>query len=485
MTDFDYSTGEVPDAELPGFIQPQPDPDADKPCVSNNSDAPAWSGYLLGQTDTCNAERFVFMHGKKVRYVGTWNKWIVFDGKQWRVDDMKQVQSLAKDVSRMIFDELDESSKPQQFTFAKKSANAGSISALLTLAESDVAIHHDQLDRDPWLLNLMNGTVDLRTGDIRAHARDDLITKLSPVTLQDSACPAWLEFLDRIFEADTTLIAYVQQLVGYFLTGVVAEHILPVFYGSGANGKTTLINVLAEMLGPDYCGKASRQLLVAKDGGREHKTQFADLLGKRLMYSEETGEGERLAESQIKDLTGGGIIKARRMREDLWQFEPTHKLLLATNHKPEIRGTDEGIWRRVKLIPFNVRIPDDEQDSRLMEKLRAELPGILSWSIGGCLSWQFDRLTEPDVVRNATLEYRNQSDVLGQFIDEHCVIGEARLVQAMRLYQTYRDNGGHATQTRFGLAMTERGFRKQRMNTAPHRNKVCYRGIGLISEAEE
>lgn len=470
--DFDYSEGEVPHDALPPWLRE----DFPRPLPASTAQ---------GQTDTANAERFLFMHKHRVRFVGTWSKWLVFDGKQWRVDDMRQLQAFAKDVSRMLFDELGEDSPRSQFNFAKKSANAGSIRALLTLAESDVAIHHDELDRNSMLLNVMNGTVDLTSGKLRPHAREDLITKLAPVTFQDAGCPLWLSFLNRIFDGDAELIAYVQQILGYCLTGVVAEHILPVFYGDGANGKSTLIETFAELLGEDYACKASRQLLVAKGGGNEHKTQFADLLGKRFVFSEETAEGERLAEGQVKDLTGGGTIKARRMREDLWQFQPTHKIVLATNHKPEIRGTDEGIWRRVKLIPFNVVIPEDERDGQLKEKLKSELPGILNWCIDGCLSWQALGLNEPDTVKSATSDYRNQSDILGQFIDEHCVVGDACMVQAKRLFEAYRSAGGEANQTRFGLAMTERGFRRERPNHGQHRKKTVYRGIGLISEENE
>ena len=249
--------------------------------------------------------------------------------------------------------------------------------------------------------------------------------------------------------------------------------------GLAQNGKTTLINVLAQLLGTDYCGKAARELIVMSRS-TEHKTIFADLFGKRLVYSEETGENERLSEGQIKDLTGGGVVKSRRMKEDLWEFQPTHKLVLATNHKPDVRGTDHGIWRRLKLIPFNVVIPEDDQDPQLGNKLKAELSGILNWCLEGCLLWQSLGLREPELVREATQVYRKESDVLGQFIEEHCIVGDEFIVQSTHLFDAYKAAGGSMTQTKFGRAMKER-FKSDRPDSGPNRKKTCYIGIGLIS----
>ena len=193
-----------------------------------------------------------------------------------------------------------------------------------------------------------------------------------------------------------------QRLAGYALTGDTSEHVLPFLYGTGANGKTTLINALMQTLG-DYAQLAAPDLLLAKRGA--HPTELADLFGMRFVASASVEDGRRLAESLAKQLTGGDRVKARRMREDFWEFEPTHKIFLAANHKPIVRGTDHGIWRRVKLVPFTVTVPAEEQDKRLAEKLTAEAAGILAWAVRGCLDWQSDGLGEPEEVKAATKEY--------------------------------------------------------------------------------
>jgi putative DNA primase/helicase len=264
---------------------------------------------------------------------------------------------------------------------------------------------------------------------------------------------------------------------------VIREHILLVFHGSGANGKSTLVNCLLDLLGEDYATKMPRDMLVVSRQS-QHATREASLFGKRFCSAMETEDGQALSEGLVKDLTGGDKIMARRMKEDFWQFDPTHKLCLATNHKPIIRGGDHGIWRRLKLVPFDRQIPESEQDTELGDKLKSELSGILNWAIAGCLSWQKSGLVDPECVRVATADYRSQSDDIGQFIADHCVVGPAFLVPAKSLFECYRENGGDMTQTAFGRSMAER-FEKQRMTHGSHRNRTCYRGIGLTSDEDE
>jgi putative DNA primase/helicase len=220
-----------------------------------------------------------------------------------------------------------------------------------------------------------------------------------------------------------------------------------------------------DLLGEDFAIKAAPELVMIKRDA--HPTERADLFGKRLVACVETSEGKRLAETLVKDLTGGDKQRARRMREDFWQFDPTHKIILATNHKPEIRGTDHAIWRRIRLVPFNVTVPENEQDPALPDKLRAELPGILAWCVRGCLDWQEHRLGTPEEVKDATAAFRQQQDVLGMFIDERCIVNADAKVKSGDLYAAYKAwclaTGEHAVnQTRFGEAISERGFGKMR-----------------------
>ncbi|MDP8952545.1 MAG: phage/plasmid primase, P4 family, partial [Actinomycetota bacterium] len=253
-----------------------------------------------------------------------------------------------------------------------------------------------------------------------------------------------------------------------------------ILYGPGANGKSTLINVVLEMLG-GYGKQAAPDLLMAKHGA--HPTELADLFGARLVAAQETEDGRRLAEGLVKQLTGGDRIKARYMRQDFWEFDPTHKVWLATNHKPEIRGTDHAIWRRIRLIPFDVIIPKEEQDPRLPEKLRSELPGILAWAIEGCLAWQREGLGEPPEVRAATEGYRAEQDVLAAFFEECCVIREGTWAPFKDLYAAYaawaEDSGEKPESKRkFGSRLKERGMEPDHGTD----NIAIRHGIGLRRE---
>jgi putative DNA primase/helicase len=366
--------------------------------------------------------------------------------------------------------------------WALESESARRINAMLDLARSEpgIPVRPCALDRDPWLFNCTNGTLELRTGRLREHWREDNLTRLCPTEYHPAApCPHWLHFLDAVFERDPGVVQFVQRLLGRGLTGDVSEQILPIFWGAGANGKSTLVNAVMRTLGPDYCMKAPAELLLERRG-EHHPTELAQLFGMRLVVASETHQGRRLNEALIKDLTGGERIRARRMREDFWEFDPTHKIILLTNHKPVITGNDEGIWRRLRLVPFEVtfwnpdepgdgRPPELRQDKELPGKLDAERQGILAWMVAGCLDWQREGLPLPKKVRAATAEYRGQEDQLAQFLVECCVRGSNDYrVRAHTLYTRYRkwaEDGKEYpySQRRFGEAMAKR-FRKEVSN---------------------
>jgi putative DNA primase/helicase len=307
----------------------------------------------------------------------------------------------------------------------------------------------------------MNGTIDLRTGQLRPHDPLDAITKLAPVEFDPAAeCPAFLAFLARVLP-DVEVRRFLRYMTGYGLTGVTIEQCLAFLYGGGANGKSTFLDVIQDMLG-DYAQTAAPDLLTSR-GGDRHPTELADLFGARWVSSIEVDEGKRLAETLVKQMTGGDKMKARFMRTDFFQWAPTHKLFLAANHKPEIRGTDYAIWRRIRLIPFIVTIPETERDGSLGEKLRAELPGILNWAIAGCLDWQRYGLGVPQVIRDATEEYRAEQDVLARFIEDKCVVDPQAWVLSSTLYAVYlawckssgEEQMSHAG---FGKRLNEKGF---------------------------
>jgi putative DNA primase/helicase len=444
--------------------------------------------YASGRTDNANAARLVTKFGEVIKWVGPWEKWLIWwDGKRWKTDDSLRIQGMAKEVADDLWAEaaaaakagnLDKFTVAEIFAWAYQSNNVGRIRAMIALARSDVPVSVDQLDRDPWLLNITNGTLDLQTGELREHRREDFITKLAPVAFDQAAsCPAWQAFLDVIFARDALLIDYMRRLVGYSLTGRTVEHMLPFLHGTGANGKSTFCETILTLLGPDYAMKAPRELLMAKQGER-HPTELADLHGKRFVACVETEEGRRLAETAVKELTGGDTIKARRMREDFWSFAATHKLWLAGNHKPAILGTDHGIWRRIKLIPFEVVIPEDRQDKHLKDKLAGELPGILNWALAGCLEWQRGGMQEPPIVSNATQSYQAESDEVGQFIVDRCEIGKDFDASAADLWEAFQRDAPDSklTQTAFADRLRHHGC----SNRDPATGKV-YRPRGIRS----
>jgi putative DNA primase/helicase len=432
-------------------------------------------------TDTGNAERFALQHGDDVRYCFAWGKWLCWDSTRWKIDNGGMVEQLGKQTVRSILheaaDEPDDDRREAIAKFAHASESVARRAAMLTLARSEppIPIAPDALDKNQWILNCPNGRLDLRTGNLCDHRREEFITKLCPVEYHpDALCPTWLATLDKCFSRIYDLIDFVQRFAGCSLTGDVSEQILCIWHGIGANGKSTILNALMEMLGSDYAMKATADLLLMKRD-TDHPTGLTDLHGKRLVACIETDDNRRLAEALVKELTGGDPIRARRMREDFWQFMPTHKVVLACNHRPAVRGTDHAIWRRLKLVPFDVVIPPDERDKQLPAKLREELPGILAWAVRGCFDWQKHGLGEPRAVIEATADYQNAEDVLLNFISECCVTGPEARVKAADLLSAFKEWSGdrHITTRRLTTMLIERGIERYT------NNGLWYRGVGL------
>jgi putative DNA primase/helicase len=439
------------------------EPAGDVVHVSFNGNGSPRSPQGFNLTDLGNAGRFIHRHGHNLLYCWLWGKWLVYDGRRYRVDDTGEVYRLAADTVAGIYQEAaeapDEERRKALAKHAMRSEAGVRIREMVDLARSKVPVKQEDLDAGEHLLNVLNGTIDLRTGELREHRREDLITKLAPVEYdQGAAAPMWASTLERVLPSDE-LRRFFKKLCGYALTGDVSEHVLPVLYGTGANGKSTILNALLAAVG-DYGMQAVPDLLVAKKGS--HPTEVADLFGMRFVASIEVEDGRRLAESLVKQLTGGDKVRARRMRENFWQFDPTHKVFMAVNHKPEVRGTDTAIWRRLRLIPFTETIPPAEQDKKLPQKLEAELPGILAWAVEGCLEWRREGLQAPDEVRRATGQYRSEMDVIGAFLQDECEIGKGFRVPSTALYSRYEqwcEDGGERAETRrkFNARLKERG----------------------------
>ena len=442
------------------------------------------------RTDAGNARRLLCQHRDDIRWCDPLGKWLVWDRKRWRIGDERRVDSLAKKVAARLWQEVAEAApnaEPQtvdaMMRFAKSSNSKNGIGNMIALARSGRPILADKLDCDPWLLNVANGTLDLRTETLRQHRKNGYITKLCPVEFDpDAQCPTWRQFVQDVTDHNQALITYLQRTVGYCLTGLTREHILLFLYGKGANGKSTFVNTLLALHGEDYAIKAPTALLLVKRD--QHPTEKADLFGKRIVACVEADNGRRLAESLVKELTGGDKVRARRMREDFWEFSATHKIWLAANHKPVVRGTDHGIWRQIKLIPFTVVIPDEQQDKTLSDKLIAELSGILQWALAGCKEWQNAGLGEPDEVKAATGDYRAEMDIIGRFIREECVTGNQLYVGATTLYEAFKTWGGTATQRSFCGDLGNREFESDRFTAGPKKGCKMWRGIGLAEPYE-
>lgn len=434
------------------------------------------------QTDLANARRFVELHGRDVRYCHPWKKWLVWDGRRWKIDDDGTPIRLAKDVADDIWKFACECDAPTLRKFAAQSAGRQRIEAMLALAQSEVPVLPSDLDCDPWLLNCPNGTVELRTGKRRQHRREEFITKLCPTEFDpDAGSYAWDRFQEDVTDGNGALIEFKRRFYGYCATGNVSEQILPIFYGTGANGKSTELEAITGTLGPDYSGAAPKDLLMMKRG-ESHPTEIADLHGMRLVIAQETEHYRTLNESLVKSLTGGDAVKARRMREDFWQFQPTHKLILCTNHKPRVKGTDHAIWRRLRLVPFVVKFDGDRRDKSMPEKLRAERAGILAWIVRGAVDWHAGGLCEPECVRLATEEYRSSQDLIAEFIADCCTLGESLWTPSAQLLEAFekwcKERGEQPPRGKtFAEGLERHNCKRSRNSTARG-----WQGIGLLSE---
>lgn len=439
-------------------------------------------------SDLGNAERLVQRHGEDLHYTNA-HGWLIWDSTRWTRDPDGEVERRAKDAVRAIPEEIallpddadDERKRIMKHYLASQSN--GKLTSMIALAASEpgIAIRTEAFDQDNWKLTVENGMIDLRTGKLLPHDRQILSTKKAPVVYDpDATAPRFEAFIDEIMLGHPGLIRWLQSFLGYCLTGDVSESILPIWYGQGQNGKSTLLTVLGKVLGPDYSGAAPPGLMMQRRG-ESHPTELADLSGKRLIIAAETGEGKALAVDLVKQLTGGDKIKGRYMRQDFFEFDPTHKIVLMTNHKPVIRNTEFATWRRIKLVPFEYTVPDKRKDKHLEDKLIAEAPGILNWLIAGCLAWQKKGLIEPPEILAATNSYRQESDLLADFIEDCCYFADDASVSVDRLYNTYlawnSKTGGMKPMSKSGL--TRRLEPRPEVNRVKIHNVRSWAGIGL------
>jgi len=441
------------------------------------------------RTDLGNAKRLVQRHGQDFRY-STQIGWLVWNGTNWSQDDSGQMDRWAKDTVRQMYEEAssyaDENLRKAIAEHALRSEARSKIEAMIALAKSEptIPVSQDELDIDPWLLNVANGTLNLKAAELRLHARQDLITRIVRLPYDDTAeCPTWTSFLDRIMDGDSEMIEFIQKAVGYSLTGSTKEQCFFILYGVGSNGKSTFLNTISAILGVYACQTRTETLMTKR--GDSIPNDVARLAGARFVTAIETEGGRRLAEGLVKQLTGGDKMTARFLHHEFFEFQPTFKLWLACNHKPRIAGTDYAIWRRIRLIPFQAIITENERDLDFAEKLKDEYPGILAWAVDGCLKWLATGLTSPEDVKCATQAYRNESDVVAAFIDECCAIGADCNVPKGALYETYVEwakKSGEQTVSKkeLGNKLAEKGFVETRT-----KKERLWTGIGILEVTHE
>jgi putative DNA primase/helicase len=427
-------------------------------------------------SDTGNAERLVTMYGDRLRYCYARKKFMIYNGDYWLWDDGDQVMTMAKEVVKSIYKEAstepDDDRREDIAKFAHVSESESKRRAMLDLVQSEngVPVEISAVDANHWVFNCLNGTIDLKTGKLKDHQKEDLLSIIIPINYDPEAkCDLWLNFLNRVTGGKPELISYLQRAIGYSLTGEISEQCLFFLYGLGKNGKSTFVSILRKLMGP-YGHKTTTDTFLTKDRGGGVKEDLANLQGKRFVVASELEDGKRLAVVLIKEMTGGETISADRKYEHQFEFTPTHKIWLSGNHKPVITDTTYSIWRRFKLIPFTVTIPQKEQDPHLSKKLEKELPGILAWAVKGCLDWQKEGLGEPDQVVDATEAYRIEQDVLGEFMEDECLLGNIAVVAKSEILKAYTDWCAKNNQ----LPINQRAFRGKLIE----RGIIEHRGTG-------
>lgn len=438
-------------------------------------------------TDFGAARVFARTFAGQVLYAGG-RGWFVWDGKCWVEDEHQAaVTVLAAKVSDAYLEAAHYCGAKHQaedakryFAFGLKLRGAGRITAVLDLAGKQPNIYHarDTFDLDPWLLNVQNGILDLRTGELRPHDPKAYCSRICNVAYDPSAkAGRWRQFLNEVFNGDGEMVRFVRRWLGYTLTGDTREQKLVIAWGGGRNGKTTLFETVRYILG-DYATSLKVEVLTPRrDGGDHANPSLAQLPGVRMVIVPEWVRGRQVDEVLLKSLVGGDTIPARKLFREPFQFKPAFKLAVYGNAKPELRGRDEGTWRRILLVPFVVSFAGRE-DNTLPHTLREEGTGILADLVQACLEWQHEGLGVPKPVQAATASYRAELDDLAEFLGSECVRDDAGSVTVGQLFAAYKEWGGElSTPQAMGRAMRELGF-----TTHKSKRGVTVHGLRLAAQ---
>lgn len=445
-------------------------------------------------TDTGNAHRMQDKFGNILRYSYNQKKWLYWDGKCWRIDDSGEVKKMADvicdDIKREAFLEQDEERQSTLLKWANRTASSKNKEAMIKECQhlGNIPASPDMFDSYTDYLNTQNGIVNLRNGELLPHDSSFMMSKITVAEYDTSGKKPelWLKFLDEVTNGDKELQDYIQKCVGYSLSGSVREQCAYFLYGIGNNGKSTFLDTIADMLGGYAANTQPETLMMKRFGDGGANPEIARLKSARFVTSEEPTEGVRLNEGLLKQLTGGSKVTCRFLYGDEFEYNPEFKIWIATNHKPVIRGTDVGIWRRIKLIPFEVNIPKEKVDKLLKYRLRKEFPQILKWAVDGCIKWQREGIEEPEKVRGAVKEYKQEMDILASFVEQCIEIDYdcTESISASRLFRVYL----HWAKENNEYEMSANKFGREITKKLPEKHKtvagIMYRYIRFTDYAE-
>jgi len=425
--------------------------------------------------DMYNAKMLLEDNEGHILFCAPWKRWLIWDGRRWKKDEENGIYQLAMNSIKEMYLKAKAASSTEEklmlIEHAGRSETARKIEAMVRTAawSGEVMINPELLDRADMIFNCRNGSIDLLSGRLIEHDPVHRITKISPVDYDAKAeCPIWEDFLASIFKKNREIIGFVQKVLGMSLSGDSSAQAMFILYGTGANGKSVFINTVMHIMG-DYGANTPTETFMQKKGDGANN-DIARLKGTRFVSAMEADYGGRLAEAVVKRLTGDDKISARFLYGEYFEFTPTFKIFMATNHKPKIAGMDNAIWRRIKLIPFEVTFTEKQQDSKLKYKLEAELTGILAWMVEGCILWQKEGLGQPPAVDEATKEYRYEMSAIETFLHENCRKDANEMSQSSKLYSAYKiwaeQNNEHIMSTRsFSMRLSESGLDKVRLSS--------------------
>lgn len=448
-------------------------------------------GDLLGdvhRTDLGNSCRLSFIHGDKLRWspaVG----WLRYTGKLWETTDDTVVMGFARDVPKQLVDQASESDEPGLRSllcqWALESEEHSKIRAMVNLLKSEpgIRVEADALDKSPWLLNVQNGTLDLRTGKLLSHNPGDLLTKLAGATYDpDAQCPRWERFISEVLDEHDDLVGYLRRFCGYILTGSTKEQCFLFLSGVGANGKGVFTETLARLMG-DYGEPLSPSALLVKQG--EQTNEIASLRGARYVFCSEVEPGKTLDTALLKAMTGEDSMRVRFLYREFFTMKPCFKILYSANGMPKVRDSSYGFWRRVKHVPFNRTFSPDIRDAGLRGKLEMELPGILNWCLSGLQEWLADGLKEPGIVSAATREYRDDQSVIRAFIDDMTRKIPGHCAPLQKLHEVYLEWSKRNGERVISNRALKRELEQNGLTTKKGVVGVLVENIGIVTTEEE